>query len=1097
MLAPTSGTHRYALRAARSVFRLLAALWVGAFAHAQTAAAHDGHDHAATAARAAVADTAATTTASAAAAGSSTDSLTEEPVLPGLDVAVDFQVAPSGDVYVAHQNGRIVRYQRAAGSTAAHPSYDLNGELIYDFPVTRQFDRGLVGIALDSQFESGQRYLYASITRGSNEWVNNVAGGNPNGIRRTGAVIRIAVPTSGPATAADLKTIVGADAPADPDSTCKPYTKGEAPAGETDAFPNGVLLRTDSLYANMGDNHIYPDGDLSTRADGAYDCLPSDSSTHGMGAIASAPDGTLFFSIGDASDFEVSDPASLRAFNLESYAGKVLRIDREGRGVAGHPFCPAETDLSRICTKVWVRGMRNPFRFNLLPPDGASNGAPVLAIGDVGNFSVERLTIAHPGDNLGWPCWEGTYWAVGYSSPERSTAVKSAWGGPELTPSGPGKTSCERLTATGDGHGFPTPKGVKLPTVEYEHDQGSDPPYPYNGAAVVAGGLLAPQSGADAEVALPSAWQGSYVFGDYVRGWLYRVGRDADDPSNTDLDGGLRVPADENRGPRMQTDAGPGRPVDALLDRIGDAPPKITVQVNGQPQLLSQFYRLTSRPQADGTVWSMHYGDANVGGLYRIRTAPEVQANIESVSGACAAAGQTQGNVVLTAADAGAGAVYRWDIDGDGLSDAGRTARTTTITAAQLPSQGWIRLVVTRGTSRSVAARYLCSGPPPDVDIVSPADETHVVLGKPVVVRASRPAGDAEATKIPDSELKWRATTVHGSSHEHPLVEKQPPFETVDGEQRMQITVTPDPSHELGSYTRVRIVAPGADSSTVTRTIKLLPKPVDVSLRSAPAGARVAVRRDLGESAVAAPGAIELAAGFSTELSAAESWTDTAGTTWYFARWSDGKTSAARSWIVPDNGGDAPAAEYDTKPAPPEPPKPTTPEPTSPTTPEPTTPQPTTPQPTTPQPTTGGKIDPPVVRRALPPTALELNTAPLATSASSTKRETTVKASLNLGRPIDATGLVVKIAVRDTICRWWIFAKGRFAGGAVRSRAGKRACAEPPAWKLATSSWSASGQLTVNQELVRRLPPGRYALRVRVSRGQAVLTDRLRSVTVR
>lgn len=1079
MLAPTTGTHRCALRAARSVLLLIAAFWGGVLAFAPGAPAHDGHDHAAGAAA-----------ASATAAGSSTDSLAEEPVIPGLDVAVDFQVAPSGDVYVAHQNGRIVRYKRAAGSTSAHPSYNLQGELIYDFPVTRQFDRGLVGIALDSQFENGQRYLYAVITRGSNEWVSNVQGGNPNGIRRTGAVIRIAVPASGPATASNLKTIVGADAPADPDSTCKPYTQGQAPAGESDAFPNGVLLRTDSLYANLNDNHVYPDGDLATRADGAYDCLPSDSSTHGMGAIASAPDGTLFFSIGDASDFEISDPASLRAFNLESYAGKIMRVDREGRGVAGHPFCPAETDLTRICTKVWVRGMRNPFRFNLLPPDGASNGAPVLAIGDVGNFSFERLTIAHPGDNLGWPCWEGTYWAVAYASPERATAVKSAWGGPELTPAGPGKTSCERLTATGTGTGFPTAKGVKLPTIEYEHDQQSDPPYPYNGAAVVAGGLLTATPGADAEVALPSEWQGSYVFGDYVRGWLYRVGRDADDPSNADLDGGLRVPADENRSPNIQTDAGPGRPVDGLLDRVGDAPPKVTVVVNGETQLLSQFYRLTSRPQADGTVWSMHYGDANVGGLYRIRSAPEVEATIESVSGACAAAGQTQGNVVLTAADAGAGAVYRWDIDGDGLSDAGRTARTTTVTAAQLPAQGWVRLIVTRGSSRAVAARYLCSGPPPNVDIVSPADETKVVLGKPVVVRASRPAGDADATKIPDSELKWRATTVHGSSHEHPLVEKQPPFETVDGQQRMQVTVTPDPSHELGSYTRVRIIAPGSDSSTVTRTIKLLPKPVTVELRSAPAGARVAVRRDLGESAVgAAPGTIELAAGFSTQLSAAETWTDSAGTTWYFARWSDGQTSAARGWVVPDNGGAAPTAEYDTKPAPP---KPTTPEPTSPTTPE-----PTTPAPTAPQPTTGGKLEPPVVRRALPPTALELSTAPLVTSSASTKRTTTIKASLGLGRPIDATGLVVKIAMRDTICRWWVFAKGRFSGGAVRSRASKRACAEPPSWKLATSSWSATGQLTINQELVRRLPPGRYALRVRVSRGQAVLTDRLRSVTVR
>lgn len=1049
------------------------------------ALAHDGHDHDAPA-KAVAQPKAATKVAEAppiAAAIGDEPQQVEEPVLPGIDIGVDYDVAPNGDIYIAHQDGRLVRYKRAAGSTLAHPSYSLTGELIYEFPVTRQFDRGLVGISIDSKFDSGYRFIYAIITRGSNHWVDNAPDGNPAGIRRTGAVIKIAVPASGPADADDLTTIVGADAPANPDQSCKPHNAGFAPPGQSDALPNGVLRRMDgnnpTVYSVFGEQHIFPDGNLATRTDGAYDCIPSDSSTHGMGDIHAADDGSIFFSVGDASAFDISDPASLRAFNLESYAGKILRVDRNGKGVAGHPFCQAESDKSRICTKVWVRGLRNAFRIGLLPPDGASNGAPVVAVGDVGNWTKERLTVSHPGDNLGWPCWEGTYWAYAYASPQSQISVNSMWGGPELAaPAGAGRTSCERLTAGQNGTGRPTPAGVKMPTVEYEHEQNELPPVPQNGAAITSPGRLSIPAGSDPEVALPASWNGSLIFGDFVRSWLFRLSPDAQDPSNADLDGGVRTPADEGRIPNLQTDTNATSGPDPLLSTVAAVPPlKEITDDEGKKWYVPIWNRVTSRSEADGTVWSLRYADANLGGLWRIRNAPAVEASISVQAGECATGNQTQGNIVLAAADAGPGVSYSWDINGDGLADSGRTSATTTITPAQLTSvKGWVRLTVTRGTAKSVDAFYLCAVTP-KVEISTPADNTQVVLDQPITVTATRTQEDRDKTEIPDSSIRWYVETVHGASHQHTLTEV-PLVTKVDGQDKLQITFKPDGSHELGSYTRVRARFGGVAAS---ESIRLQPKPVDVTFKSEPAGARFTIRRDVGESVVeSAPGTVRLAAGFSTQVGASRQFTDADGTVWYFQRWSDGVKTAARPWGVRATTGDAPIAEYAlTQPPEPEP------------EPEPSTPQGDPPPSNDPP----AKLpDPPVL--VMPPTALELRSAPLKTSASG-KKKTVLAGSIDLNRKVDAAGIVVKVAVRDTRCRWWVFGKKKFAKVAKVKGSKKKACTEPKTWKKVAASWSADGVLTLKQSAGKRLPKGRYAIRVRVYKGTTVLADRLRSVTVR
>jgi glucose/arabinose dehydrogenase len=78
-----------------------------------------------------------------------------------------------------------------------------------------------------------------------------------------------------------------------------------------------------------------------------------------------------------------------------------MHVDRAGRGLPGHPFCPGEADLTKVCTKLYAKGFRNPFRFQLRP------GAGPL-VGDVGWESREEIDLTESGNSYGWPCYEGT-----------------------------------------------------------------------------------------------------------------------------------------------------------------------------------------------------------------------------------------------------------------------------------------------------------------------------------------------------------------------------------------------------------------------------------------------------------------------------------------------------------------------------------------------------------------------------------------------------------------------------------------------------------------------------------------------------------------
>lgn len=155
-------------------------------------------------------------------------------------------------------------------------------------------------------------------------------------------------------------------------------------------------------------------------ADGMPICYTS----HAIGTVKFAFDGTLFVGAGEGAHWDrvdtgqdtIADDAqcaqmfgaaldrgALRAQLLDSLSGKILRIDADtGLGLASNPFFDGNT--ASVRSRIWAMGLRNPFRFNLR---AGSPSPGTIYLGDVGWETYEEVNVARGGENFGWPCYEG------------------------------------------------------------------------------------------------------------------------------------------------------------------------------------------------------------------------------------------------------------------------------------------------------------------------------------------------------------------------------------------------------------------------------------------------------------------------------------------------------------------------------------------------------------------------------------------------------------------------------------------------------------------------------------------------------------------
>jgi len=116
--------------------------------------------------------------------------------------------------------------------------------------------------------------------------------------------------------------------------------------------------------------------------------------------------------VGSADGGAGGDPFDL-AEDPRSAFGKILRIDPLGSdGATGeygipsdNPFAAARDTLDEI----WAFGVRNPQHFAWDPATGA------MFVADIGQNTVEEVSVATAGAHLGWNTWEGSFRFVGRS----------------------------------------------------------------------------------------------------------------------------------------------------------------------------------------------------------------------------------------------------------------------------------------------------------------------------------------------------------------------------------------------------------------------------------------------------------------------------------------------------------------------------------------------------------------------------------------------------------------------------------------------------------------------------------------------------------
>ncbi|HEV8541396.1 MAG TPA: PQQ-dependent sugar dehydrogenase [Verrucomicrobiae bacterium] len=186
---------------------------------------------------------------------------------------------------------------------------------------------------------------------------------------------------------------------------------------------------------------------------------------HQGGPIRFGPDGKIYIALGEQT-------AGMPSQRLETFQGKILRINSDGSIPADNPFFNKTTGKYRA---IWAYGLRNPFGISFQPETGR------LFESDVGESSWEEVNEILPGLNYGWPLAEGV--------------SKVA-------------------------EGMSTNTAFKNPLYTYP---------PVIGRCIVGAAFYLRSSTNQAGL-FPEKWRGKYFFGDWAANWVKAL--DPDSPTN-------------------------------------------------------------------------------------------------------------------------------------------------------------------------------------------------------------------------------------------------------------------------------------------------------------------------------------------------------------------------------------------------------------------------------------------------------------------------------------------------------------------------------------------------------------------------------------
>jgi len=124
-------------------------------------------------------------------------------------------------------------------------------------------------------------------------------------------------------------------------------------------------------------------------------------SVHDGGRIRFGPDGKLYITTGDARVGENSQ-------DLRSLAGKILRLEPDGRAPEDNPF-PG--------SPVYSYGHRNPQGLDWHPATGLLYATEHGPSGENGRFAHDEVNLVRPAGNYGWPLMAGSANREGFVNP--------------------------------------------------------------------------------------------------------------------------------------------------------------------------------------------------------------------------------------------------------------------------------------------------------------------------------------------------------------------------------------------------------------------------------------------------------------------------------------------------------------------------------------------------------------------------------------------------------------------------------------------------------------------------------------------------------